>query len=226
MGYYIYNCYDILPIEFFYYKDLYTIITLLTISICSSRDEAISVVLSMAIHKILYVIVDLNSNSSMSILILNFVFFYFTIYQALKRYNFKSDRYNSKYVYLAFYKPQNLKQYIISLFGSPFAGMASIIKGKVYKLDKGKGVIAAHELDLTHIKKHYVLIRTDCTNNKTGKAVSGLKQSTAYNTELLNMRLNCVKSQKPLLDILGYRYKLKGFLSFLPGIFFKTVYKD
>lgn len=187
----------------------------------SKKSEAISIILVISMHKILCILcICIFGYINLHVLsVLAIVFFFFTMFQVYKKYDYISDEYNSDYVYLIFYKPVTLRQWFISLFGCPFAGMASVINGKVYKLMYGSGNIVCTDIDMEHLKEHYYIINTRVLAKDVKHVTNDLLQGTAYNEKLFNMRLNCVLSQQALLGLLPYKWHLKYRLDFLPSYY-------
>jgi len=140
-------------------------------------------------------------------------------YQLYKRSDFKSDKISSKGIYLIFFKPKTFRQYLFSLFGSPFTSVGSIINGKVYRLKHSQNKMCVSKINKKYIQDNYTIVKVANKIDNIEKIEDELLEQSAYSSKRFGTRTNCIDSQKPLLDRLGSKWHTKGIFDFIPCVY-------
>ena len=145
---------------------------------------------------------------------------WFLSFQRYKSYKIISDEYNHKNVMLAFYRPNTLRGYLLSLFGQDVSSMSVIVDGTWARFKWSKPRLIMHDYKESHSDK-YVLIDTGIeTTDKIKDIFYGLRNAPARTINSLYLRFNCVRTFSPLLYELGSKWEYRWF-DFIPSFFLR-----
>lgn len=140
-----------------------------------------------------------------------FAFCALTIYQIVRKYDYKSDVYNNKTVMLAFYRPKKMSESLTSLVGAPVSSMSIICNGNWYTYRR-KCPDLCKEWACERNLSDYILIDTsvEITQDIT-KELDALVGTPARSWKTLYFRASCVATFKQFLNGLGGKWELEPF---------------
>jgi len=169
-----------------------------------------SVFALLTCHIVLIALIDwqISYISPLTFWLYNLSLFSSGLYLSFKRF-IKGDALNKKTICFGFYKPKNLKQTIISLPSQPVSSFAMFLGDKGYQLKKNAKTMQEIKFNSEEIKHKYIIIDTGCPISKVTKSdIKLLLKQKARQPQTLWLRLNCLRSFKPILNKLeGYEYE-------------------
>lgn len=143
-------------------------------------------------------------------------FIWLLSYQLYKNYDIPSDNISTTEVCLIAYKPKRFKQYIVSLFGKNLSCIGCIIGDKVYHISSHSPTMK--EYNLTDKDwSNYIIINTHYPADNVKHIIPELMKQKARQPNTLFLKINCLLSLQPLLDILPDKWHYKG--EVLPSIY-------
>lgn len=145
-------------------------------------------------------------------------FFLLSVFQILKKYEIKSDKFNKDNVFILMYKPKKPIEYIHSLLGSPVSSMSIVCGDNWYMYKRNKSTL---QVVNTIPRKFgdYILIDTGTKIDKNiTNELDSLVGNPARKPSTLFIRANCIRTFRPVLKILGERWRI-GVLDFIPSIY-------
>lgn len=180
------------------------------------KQEALSIACVIGLYQFYILITDIIfsiydiDRIMFLVYIENILFLLLVLFQSSKKYIFKSDKISRTTVCLIFYKPQTFRQYINSVLGLSFASSGVIIGNNKYILEYGKSTVQKKKLVEEQVKKHYLIIDTKVPCTKVTHVIPELLKQKARQPGTLYLRFNCLRSLKPVLNLLGKKWKHHG----------------
>ncbi|MCK5600845.1 hypothetical protein KAR91_03190, partial [Candidatus Pacearchaeota archaeon] len=133
------------------------------------------------------------------------------LFQMLKNYSLEGDALSKENIVLAFYKPKNYKEYLVTLLGSSVSSMSIISGDNWYMFKRKKSTLQC--IPLSRYKfDNYVLIDTGVKiSNHSTTLLNSLIGTKASDIKSFYFRCKCVFTFKDLLESLGSKWRIGWF---------------
>lgn len=136
-----------------------------------------------------------------------------------RNYEHESDKIDSDYVMLCFWRPTKNKSFFNSLLGAPFASVALYTGNTLWAYKWGESDFNGRYMSAGIVRRKFITINTGIpVDDWVLDQLEPLRGTPARRIKTLGMRSNCVSTIKPVLKAMGEPYRPR-LLEFLPSLY-------
>ena len=145
------------------------------------------------------------------------------LFNAIKNYDYKSDKINDDNVYICFWKPENAKTIFPSLFGAAIGSVAIYAGGHRYSFKWDSDLFKKRQASPRAMEETYIIVDTGVRfSQQIERELKKLNDCHSCIWRIKFLRFKCIYAIRNVLKAIGKEYS-PSFLEFIPALYAKKI---